>query len=97
MAALRMAELRKAHPLWFASGNAEFFGDLEYRILHSKQGNPYLVRRTSQWSDMFGMEKTQCWRINPIGADLEIGDLIDRQFRTLSDVKEWLKTNKQEV
>ena len=72
MAALRMAELRKAHPLWFASGNAEFFGDLEYRILHSKQGNPYLVRRTNQWSAMFGREKTQCWSINPIKGQISL-------------------------
>jgi hypothetical protein len=88
---LRMAELKKEHPRWFARGTAEIFGDKEYRILHSKQGNPYLVRRTQQWSDMFGNPLTQCWRINLIEADLKIGRLIDREFHTLSDVKEWLK------
>ena len=93
MKTLEIEELIKAHPLWCARGNAEFFGDLQYKILHNKQGNPYLVRLTNQWSDMFGEKLTQCWRINPIGADLEIKPLIAQRFRTQSDVEEWLKTN----
>ena len=92
---LRMAELRKAHPIFFARGNAEIFGDREYRILHSKQGVPHLVRRTQQWSDMFGNNPVQCWRVNPISSDLDIEDLVEQQFHTLSDVKEWLKNTNQ--
>jgi len=88
---LRMSELRQAHPVWFAPGNKEMFGDLEYRILHNKQHNPYLVRRTQAWTDMFGQAPVQHWRLNPIGPNLEIKSLVEQSFPTLDAAKEWLR------
>ena len=90
--ALTIAELRRANPRWFASGNARFFADFEYRVLHSKQGNPYLVRRTYAYTDMFGSERIAHYRINPIGDSLDILSLDDRCFATLADVKQALKS-----
>ena len=49
---LRIAELRQANPRWFSKENKQFFGDIDYSILHSKGGSPYLLRSTFMWSDM---------------------------------------------
>lgn len=87
---VRLAAVRNANPTWFAQGNKEFFGDIEYRILHSKQHVPYLVRQTYAWSDMFGQNPVAHWRVNPIGPNMKIENLIDTEFSTLCDVKEWL-------
>ena len=88
---LRMSELRQAHPLYFRRRTKQFFGDLEYRILHNKQHNPYLVRRTKAWTDMFGRTPVQHWRLNPIGPNLEIEGLVAGSFPTLDAAKEWLR------
>jgi len=88
---LTISQLRQANPRWFARGNARFFGDLWYGVLHSKQGAPYLVRRTNAWTDMFGGKLTPHYRINPISHNLKILALDDRQFATLDEVKAALK------
>ena len=70
-----------------------FFHDVSYKILHGKVSHkPYLVRSTYQWSDMFGQPKRLCYRINRIKDDLTIGPLLDRQFRDMDDVKDWLES-----
>ena len=85
--ALTISELRQANPRFFTKGNARFFGDLWYGVLHSKQGSPYLVRRTNAWTDMFGGKLTPHYRINPVSHNLKILALDDRQFSTLDEVK----------
>ena len=90
---LTISELRQAHPMWFARGNARYHGDLSYRILHDKQRRPYLVRETYAWSDMFGNERTAHYRINPIGHGLEILPLVEVIFDNLEEVKIWLSMN----
>jgi len=75
---LRISELRQAHKKWFARGNQAFFADLGYRILHDKQGTPYLVRHTEAFTDMFTGVRVPHWRINPIGPNLEIKNMVDR-------------------
>ena len=92
---LTITELRQAHPSYFSRVNIKLFGDKEYRILHSKDGNPYLVRLTQQWSDMFGHPPVECYRVNPIGSNLKIEEVIKEQFETLQDVKDWLKYEKE--
>jgi len=92
---LTITELRQAHPSYFSRVNIKLFGDKEYRILHSKDGNPYLVRLTQQWSDMFGHPPVECYRVNPIGPNLKIEEVIKEQFETLQDVKDWLKYEKE--
>ena len=88
---VRISDVRQANQHWFSLGNQRFFGDMEYRVLHSRQGNPYLVRRTKMWSDMFGQKPTQVFRVNCLNPDLSIGELEDPIFSSLSDVKVWLK------
>jgi hypothetical protein len=89
---MRIAELRQAHTNYFSRHNMKFFGDKEYRILHSKGGEAYLVRRTDGWSDIFGQNPTEHWRINPINRiDLSIGNLIEQSFPSLQAVKQWVK------
>jgi hypothetical protein len=86
-----LTQIRGAQPEWFSRKNKRFFGDVGYKLLHGKQTHrPYLVRSTYEWSDMFGQSRTLRYRINTIKDDLSIGPLIDKQFRDLDEVKDWL-------
>ena len=88
-----LAEVRAAQPEWFSRKNRRYFGDVSYKVLHGKVSRkPYLVRATYQWSDMFGQPRILRYRVNPIKDDLDIGLLVDQQFRDLEQVKEWLQT-----
>ena len=89
--ALTITALRQANQRWFSRDNKQFFGDLEYRVLHGKSKTPYLVRRTYAWSDMFDGIRKSHWRINPIGVDLSILGLNDEIFLSLDDVKQELQ------
>jgi len=80
-----------ANPGYFSSENIRFFGDINYRILHDKQGKPYLVRKTYAWTGMFGDDPIAHYRINPIGANLDILPLDDRTFATLAEVNTALR------
>jgi len=86
-----IADVRQANPMWFDKRTVRFMGDINHRILHDKQRQPYLVRLTYAWTDMFGGERIAHWVINPIGANLEIlpTHLLER-FATLADVKKAL-------
>lgn len=89
-----LTQVKAAQPEWFSRKNKRFFGDVSYRVLHGKRsGTPYLVRSTYAWTDMFGQPKRLHYRLNPIKPDLDIGMLIDQQFRDLDAVKAWLKEN----
>lgn len=88
---LTISELRQAHKLWFSRENIRFSGDLGYRILHSKAGTPYLVRRTYGFSDMFTGVRTAHYRLNRIGPGLQFVQLEEEVFPTLQAVKAWLK------
>ncbi len=87
---LRITDIRQAHPRFFERSTVRAFGDISYRVLHDKQRQPYLVRYTCAWTDMFGGERVPHWRINPIGPNLEILPLDDRIFTTLTAVKNTL-------
>jgi len=91
MATLR--QVKQAQPEWFSRDNKRFFGDVSYRVLHSKAtGDPYLVRKTSAFTDMFGQSKRYHYRINPLDSStLKIQPLIDSEFGDLWAVKRWLK------
>lgn len=92
MEALTLDQVRRHNRKWFGDGNAKFFGDLEYYVMHSDDGTPYLVRLTTAWSDMFGGKKVRHYRINYIEG-LTIGSLIDDEFKTMEDVEDWLLLN----
>jgi hypothetical protein len=88
-----LADVKAKQPEWFSRKNKRFFGDVSYKVLHSKVTHkPYLVRSTYQWSDMFDQAKTLRYRVNELKEDLSIGPLLDKQFRDLDAVKEWLRT-----
>ena len=91
---LRIAEVRNANPTWFSAADREFFGDFDYRILHTKMGKPFLVRRTAMWSDMFGLTGKVVWKLNQINQDLTLGFFVDEEFKTLDEVKQWLKPHR---
>lgn len=87
-----LADVKAAQPEWFSRKNKRFFGDVGYKVLHGKvSGKPFLVRSTYAWSDMFGQPKRLTWRVNPLDEKLDIRPLVDEQFRSLDDVKEWLQ------
>ena len=89
-----LSEVKQAQNHWFDRGNKKFFGDRDYRVLHGKiTGNPYLVRSTFAWSDMFGRPRKLSWRINPLDDNLIIQPLVDQEYRTIDDVKDWLRCN----
>jgi hypothetical protein len=90
---MTLSELKQHNALWFDKGNKRFFGDVSYKVLHSKvTGKPYLVRSTYAWTDMFGAAKRLHYRINPING-FEIGPLVDKKFKDLDAVKFWLRIN----
>ena len=88
---IKLADLKAKHPKWFSRGNKRFFGDVNYWIIHSKSGKPYLLRATYQWSDMFGEPKKLYYRINKIEEDLSIGKMFDNMFTTRESAKEFIK------
>lgn len=90
MATIR--QVKERQPDWFSRGNRRMFGDVEYKVLHGKTtGDPYLVRKTSMWSDMFGKPKTFVWRVNSLDDSLKIGPLVETVFNDLWAVKRWMK------
>lgn len=91
MATLR--QVKEAQPDWFSRKNKKFFNDIDYRVLHGKtSGEPYLVRATYAWSDMFGQKPRRHYRVNMLHDDLTIGPLFDTEYSDLWAVKRWLKT-----
>ena len=91
---MTLSELKQANEGWFSRGNKKFFGDVSYKVLHSKKtGKPYLIRSTYAWSDMFGQPKRLHYRINTIKEDSTIGNLIANIFSDIYAVKDWLKEN----
>ena len=93
--AITLTDVKEAYPKWFTPENKRFFNDVEYKLLHGKTShNPFLVRSTYAFTDMFGETPKLHWRINPIDPDtVKIKPLIDEQFKTLEDVKDWLEDN----
>jgi hypothetical protein len=87
-----LSKIKAEQPNWFSAKNKRFFGDARYYAYRSKLTNkPYLVRATYAWSDMFGTPKTLSYRINEVNPDdFEILPLIDKEFETLKDAKEWV-------
>jgi len=76
---------------YFSEANKIFFNDIDYRLLTSKTKQKYLITQTYKWSDMFDGIKKACYVIKPISMDGKIGSLIDIEFKTLSQVKNYLK------
>jgi len=76
---------------YFSKANKIFFNDIDYRLLTSKTKQKYLITQTYKWSDMFDGIKKACYVIKPISMDGKIGSLIDIEFKTLSQVKNYLK------
>ena len=87
MERITIADLRASNLRYFSKDNKRVFGDVDYRILHDKQRQPYLVRSSYAFSDMFGNERTLGWYVNPISPTLEIMPGLDQVFATLDQVK----------
>lgn len=87
-----LAEVKDKQVDWFSPQNKRFFGDVAYTLLHDADKKPFLVRQTSAWSDMFGQAKSYTFRVNRIDSGtLKIGSLLDQEFDTLEEVKDFLK------
>ena len=88
-------QIKNANEGWFSVKNKRFFNDIAYYGRYGKVTHkPYLIRSTKGWTDMFGLEPRIHYRINLINEDtLKIEDLIDEEFQTIEDVKEWLEVN----
>ena len=86
-------KIRRENRTWFSTVNMKFAGDLAYFGYYSQAGQAFLVRKTNAWTDMFDGKKKLHYRINSIEANFEIGDLIDDEFKTISDVLGWLVEN----
>ena len=88
-------KIKDANEAWFSSGNKRLFGDISYQGYYGKKsGNPYLVRSTYAWTDMFGQPKKLHYRINRINSETyDIEPLIDTIFNDIYEVKNWLKDN----
>ncbi len=88
-----LRNIKTANPNWFSRGNKRFFGDVSYKGYYGKKtGNPYLIRATYAWSDMFDRPKVLHYRINPVHPDTKkIQPLIDDTFPNIFAVKAWLR------
>lgn len=81
-----LEDVKRANGLWFHYKSKEFCQDKDYWVKYGgTTGNPFLLRSTYMFSDMFGGKKEICYRINVIGTDLIIGNLIDDVFKTEGD------------
>lgn len=79
---------------YFSEANKIFFNDIDYQILESKTKEKYLITQTFKFSDMFDGIQKACYVIKPISINGEIGSLIDLEFKTLKEVKKYLKREK---
>jgi len=86
-----IADVKRANPLWFSKENRRFFGDVDYRVLRDRSEQAYLVRGTYGWTDMFGEPKRLRYRLNPVTEEGNILSLMNGEFKSLGDVKEWLR------
>ena len=88
-----LRDIKAAQPDWFSRGNKRFFDDVSYKAYYSKKtGTAYLVRSTYAWSDMFGRPRVLHYRINNLNQDtLKIESLIDDVFKSIFEVKAWLR------
>lgn len=87
-----LAQVKDVQRDWFSSGNKRLFGDVSYRVLHGKKSkNPFLVRKTAGWTDMFGQPKLYFFKVNPINPEtLKIGSMCKEDFADIEAVKEYL-------
>lgn len=90
-----LSDIKDAQPVWFSRENKSFANDVAYLAYKGKQtGKPYLVRSTYGFTDMFDKPKRLHWKINKVDSEtLKIKKLVDGEFASLDDVKEWLKEN----
>jgi hypothetical protein len=89
-----LRELKEHNKTWFNPQNKRLFGDKSYKVLHGQRtGNPYLIRSTTAWTDMFDGVKKLHYRINPIRNDFQILLLIDSIFYSLDEIQAWVKIN----
>ena len=93
---MTLTQLRQNQPEWFSRKNKRFFGDVSYKLLHGKAtGEPYLIRATYAWTDMFSESNRHLhYRVNTIKGeaieDRRIGPLVDTVFGDMAEVKRWL-------
>jgi hypothetical protein len=90
-----MRDLKADNPNWFTSENKKFFNDKSYTAMYGGEtGQPYLVRSTEAWTDMFGEKPRLHYRINKVtttpDGKTEIGELLDQEFPDMQAVKQFL-------
>lgn len=90
-----LSQVKAVNSKWFSKENKKLFGDINYMVRQGKTSKqPYLIRFTSAWSDMFDGVKKYHYRINKIDPNtLQINSLIDTIFKSKESVREWLKEN----
>lgn len=90
-----LQDIKAANEGWFSRSNKRFFNDVSYKAYYGKiTGKAYLVRSTYAWSDMFDRPRVLHYRINTINQDtLEIDPLIDDIFKSIFEVKAWLRVS----
>jgi len=89
---ITLQEVKDKNIKWFTPENKRFFGDISYSVFNDNEGNIFLIQLTYMWSDMFNGIKKKCYRIHKIDKDtLKIGELYDEIFKSLDEVKQFLK------
>jgi hypothetical protein len=88
-------QIKEANEGWFTPENKRFFNDIAYYGLYGKKTrNPYLVQETYAWTDMFGKKPRRHFRVHEVSPIyLTIDKLLDDEFATMDEVKEWLEEN----
>lgn len=88
-------QIKEANVNWFTPENKRIFHDVAYYGLYGKKTRkPYLVQETYAWTDMFGKKPRLHFRVHEVNTEtLEIDKLLDDEFATMEEVKEWLEEN----
>jgi len=88
-----LLDIRHAQPSWFSKENKKFFNDRQYWLKWSSAGIAFLLRSTYAWTDMFGQKPRLHYRLNIINDDKSIGTMLDTEFKTIAEVRQWLQLN----
>ena len=84
-----LQDVKKAHPTYFADGNMEFFGDLGYDIITTRDNKGwYFLQHTNAWTDMFDGVKKPHYRIRAINSDLSFEPMLSECFASVAEVIE---------
>ena len=85
---MTLTEFKNNNKQWFSKVNQRFFNDIRYYLLKNKQTNTYFLVRSGYYN--LRPRKYE-YVINKITKDNTIGELIQKDFETYQQAKNFIK------